>query len=178
MDYDRKSVGSSFYGRRQSSDVLQRDFPDPRARQDEVSSFYGGPPSGAARPSIEMLNQPNSAGYNNSSYFDAGRAEPVKGAYDEEAGYRDEPFDIYADFNNQGPRYSKAAFIADDGYALVCCPRLVCSRIMLQIPQSQLADLAREGGRYSRFGKRCTSGDGDRAGVGSGVGERRDAGYD
>lgn len=131
MDYDRKSVGSSFYGRRQSSDVLQRDFPDPRARQDEASSFYGGPPSGAARPSIEMLNQPNSAGYNNSSYFDAGRAEPVKGAYDEEAGYRDEPFDIYADFNNQGPRYSKAAFIADDGYVLVCFPGLVYSRVML-----------------------------------------------
>ena len=42
--------------------------------------------------------------------------EPVKGAYDEEdTAFRDEPFDIYADFNNQGPRYSKATFGFDDG---------------------------------------------------------------
>ncbi|THG99090.1 hypothetical protein EW026_g3187 [Hermanssonia centrifuga] len=48
------------------------------------------------------------------SYYAAGRTEPVKGGYDEDA-FRDEPFDIYADFNNAGPKYSKATFGVDDG---------------------------------------------------------------
>ena len=64
---------------------------------------------------MELLNQP-SAGYNPSTFLEGGRQEPIKGGYDEEHAFRDEPFDIYADFNNQGPRYSKATFGVDDGY--------------------------------------------------------------
>lgn len=122
MDYDRKSVGSSFYGgRRPSADALQRDFPGPgsqypeyqaHARQDSRSSFYN--PNGPSRASVELLNHP-SAGYNSNTFL-GGRSEPVKGGYDEEAAFQDEPFDIYADFNNAGPRYSRAAFTSDDGY--------------------------------------------------------------
>lgn len=130
MDYDRKSVGSSFYGgRRPSADALQRDFPSPthyadyapaaHARQDSRSSFYN--PDGPSRASVELLNQPTS-GYNPSTFLEGGRQEPIKGGYDEEAAFRDEPFDIYADFNNQGPRYSKATFGVDDGYALLPYP--------------------------------------------------------
>ena len=121
--YDRKSGVSSFYDRRRSSvDVLNQDFPSPstphygepqRTRHDSASSFYN--PNGPTRTSAEHWAQQQTAGYNSSSYFDAGRAEPVKGGYDEEEALRDEPFDIYADFNNTGPRYSKATFGADDG---------------------------------------------------------------
>ncbi|EKM49804.1 uncharacterized protein PHACADRAFT_106737 [Phanerochaete carnosa HHB-10118-sp] len=122
MDHDRKSVVSSFYGgRRASGDALQQDFPSPapyadytsHARQDSRSSFFN--PNAPGRGSVELLNK-QSAGYNNTTFFDGGRQEPVKGGYDEEAALRDEPFDIYADFNNQGPRYSRAAFGADNGY--------------------------------------------------------------
>lgn len=81
-------------------------------RNDDASSFYN--PNGPSRASAEHWTQRPTAGYNSSSYFDAGRAEPVKGGHDEEA-FQDEPFDIYADFNNAGPRYSKATFGADDG---------------------------------------------------------------
>ncbi|GJE92613.1 hypothetical protein PsYK624_087680 [Phanerochaete sordida] len=131
MDHDRKSVVSSFYGgRRASTDVLQQDFPSPshyadfasHARQDSRSSFFN--PNAPARGSVELLNQ-HSAGYNSTTFFDGGRQEPVKGAYDEEAAaFRDEPFDIYADFNNEGPRYSRATFGADDGYRRVNSPSL------------------------------------------------------
>ncbi|KAJ3556762.1 hypothetical protein NM688_g1846 [Phlebia brevispora] len=128
QEYDRKSAVSSFYDRRRSSvDVLNQDFPSPstphygqpeRTRHDSASSFYN--PNGPSRTSAEhWAQQPPAAGYNSSSYFDAGRTEPVKGGYDEE---RDEPFDIYADFNNTGPRYSKATFGLDNGYRPVNSP--------------------------------------------------------
>ena len=127
MEYDRKSAVSSFYGgRRASGDALQQDFPSPshyadypsHARQDSRSSFYN--PNGPSRASVELLNQP-SAGYNPST-FQGGRQEPIKGGYDEESAFQDEPFDIYADFNNQGPRYSKATFGQDDGYMTLPWP--------------------------------------------------------
>ena len=122
MDNDRKSAVSSFYGgRRASSDALQQDFPSPthyadypsHARQDSRSSFFN--PNAPHRGSVELLNQ-QSAGYNPTTFFDGGRQEPVKGGHDEEAAFRDEPFDIYADFNNAGPRYSRATFGTDNGY--------------------------------------------------------------
>lgn len=130
MDHDRKSVVSSFYGgRRASGEVLRQDFPSPshyadypsHARQDSRSSFFN--PNAPGRGSVELLNQ-QSAGYNNTTFFDGGRQEPVKAGYDEEAGFRDEPFDIYADFNNQGPRYSRATFGMDNGYRRVNSPSL------------------------------------------------------
>ncbi|KAF9453135.1 hypothetical protein P691DRAFT_659138 [Macrolepiota fuliginosa MF-IS2] len=44
-----------------------------------------------------------SAGYNSSSFY-PGREEPLKGGRDEE----EDAWDVYADFNNAGPRYSTA----------------------------------------------------------------------
>lgn len=125
MDSDRKSTVSSFYGRpRTSTDALNSDFPPPNSYSkppsrlpDEASSFYdpqrpsrAGLPPGAAATA--------SAGYNRNSFFYAGREEPLKGGYDEldaaadlegrTPPAHDQPWDVYADFNNAGPRYSTA----------------------------------------------------------------------
>ena len=122
MDYDRKSGTSSFYGNRRSSyDALNQDFPAPqfpeadRPRHDSTSTFNN--PNGPTRASAEAYSAYPSPGYNPSSFMAPARSEPLKGGYDEEP-YHDEPFDIYADFNNQGPRYSKAVFTPDDGCVL------------------------------------------------------------
>lgn len=135
MDYDRKSATSSFYGGRKTSiDALHSDFPASavqygqphaeRARHDSASSFYN--PNGPSRASVDISSPGYStAGYNRKSYFPAGRQEPVKGGYDEETtGLNDEPFDIYADFNNQGPRYSTVLGHQDSGYRPVSSPAL------------------------------------------------------
>ena len=107
MEYDRKSGVSSFYGdRRPSYDALHNpaapNAPTHRARADSSSSFFNpgaGLPPGAA----------HSAGYNRQSYYDAGRQEPVKGyGYDDPAEPAGDEWDVYADFNNAGPRYSTA----------------------------------------------------------------------
>ena len=91
MDSDRKSAVSSFYGGKSSFDALNTDFP---------------------RGNVDLLSGglPNSAGYNRRSYLDAGRQEPLKGGRDEEAdiGVQDDGWDVYADFNNAGPKYSAA----------------------------------------------------------------------
>ena len=121
MDSDRKSTVSSFYGgRRSSADALNRDYlaaapsSDPRARRDSSSSFFnpagpGALPRGAAVPS-----RTNGAGYNRMSYFDAGREEPVKGGLDEVEQPNEGGWDVYADFNNAGPRYSHAFGIGNN----------------------------------------------------------------
>ena len=116
MDYDRKSTVSSFYGGRRSGDALNADFPagaapPARPRVESTSSFYGDRNSRA-----DVYDAPPVAGYNQNSFFDAGRTEPVKGGGDEEAAW-----DIYADFNNAGPKYSTAFGMADTG-----CVHWVC----------------------------------------------------
>jgi hypothetical protein len=114
MDSDRRSAVSSFYGGRRSSvDALNRDYAPPslsdhRARRDSSSSFFnpnatGNFPRGAAEPA-----RVNGAGYNRMSYLDAGREEPVKGGNDEFERPNEGGWDVYADFNNAGPRYSHA----------------------------------------------------------------------
>lgn len=114
MEYDRKSAVSSFYGARRSIDALN-DVPvqaspsnnlprgAARPRAESQSSFYADRQS---RTSQDLLNT-QSAGYNASSFFAAGRQEPLKGGRDEEeeAG-NPESWDVFADFNNAGPRYS------------------------------------------------------------------------
>lgn len=108
MDADRKSTVSSFYhGRQPSNDALNSQFPrvstsaggGQRAQRDDVSSFFT-----PDRNSIDRLNNTGvmSAGYNKNSFFHGGREEPLKGGKDEE----EEAWDVYADFNNSGPRYS------------------------------------------------------------------------
>jgi hypothetical protein len=106
MDSDRKSAVSSFYGGKNSFDALNSDFP--RGNVDLLSSGH-----------------PNSAGYNQGSFFDAGRQEPLKGGRDEEADVglnQDDAWDVYADFNNVGPRYSTAFGQNDAGYRQIPLP--------------------------------------------------------
>ncbi|KAK0201525.1 hypothetical protein DFS33DRAFT_1348042 [Desarmillaria ectypa] len=106
MDPDRKSTVSSFYGHKGPADPLNADYPSPtgnnygsqRTPRDDASSFFN-PDRGSRH-----LDNYGSAGYNRNSFFFAGREEPLKGGQDEEHG--NEGFDIYADFNNAGPRYS------------------------------------------------------------------------
>lgn len=88
MEPDRKSTVSSVYGGRKSSDALNNDFPP--------------------TPPVNFGNaRTSTAGYNRTSFLHTGREEPLKGGRDEELG-QDEPWDVYADFNNAGPRYSAA----------------------------------------------------------------------
>lgn len=105
-----------------------------RAERDDASSFYGGRGS----TELLSPTGRTSAGYNRMSYFDVGREAPVKGGRDEEedVGFRrggaarnpggdsystrgsaygqgpeadeGDAWDVYADFNNAGPRYSTA----------------------------------------------------------------------
>lgn len=85
-------------------------------RKSVVSSFYGD-----RRSSFDPLNQNQSghhtrpsAGYNQESFLAAGRQEPLKGGRDEEeeeaaaADLSSPGWDVYADFNNAGPKYSTA----------------------------------------------------------------------
>ena len=115
MDSDRKSTVSSFYGGRRSSvDALNRDYvaappsSDPRARRDSSSSFFNPMAAGALPRGAGAPSHTNGAGYNRMSYFDAGRSEPVKGGYDEVEQPNEGGWDVFADFNNTGPRYSHA----------------------------------------------------------------------
>jgi hypothetical protein len=106
MDSDRKSAVSSFYGGKTSFDALNTDFP-----RGNVDLLSGG--------------RSHTAGYNRSSFLDAGRQEPLKGGRDEEAeaGLQDDGWDVYADFNNAGPKYSAAfgqseAGLVSNGFSL------------------------------------------------------------
>ncbi|KAF9778724.1 hypothetical protein BJ322DRAFT_1014202 [Thelephora terrestris] len=115
MDPDRKSQVSSYYGGRRSGDALNDNSGNPvrpqRSRYDSASS-YQNQDAGQPRPSTELLNGgTRSAGYNQNSFFDAGRTEPLKGGFDEEdplSGKNEGSWDVFADFNNAGPRYSEA----------------------------------------------------------------------
>ncbi|EAU86219.1 hypothetical protein CC1G_03430 [Coprinopsis cinerea okayama7 len=64
-----------------------------------------------------------SAGYNQGSYLNAGREEPVKGGRDERD--EEEAWDVYADFNNAGPRYSTNLGLTtnSNGYQQLPTPR-------------------------------------------------------
>ncbi|KAJ4482507.1 hypothetical protein J3R30DRAFT_3369414 [Lentinula aciculospora] len=136
MDSDRKSTVSSFYGgRRGSQDALNNDFPSssgpsysnyaPQVRgRDDASSFFD--PERTSR-NLDGAGRASTAGYNRGSFFLAGREEPVKGGHDEEeAGGNGGAWDIYADFNNEGPRYSSAfgsSSTAADAYSQYCFVR-------------------------------------------------------
>jgi hypothetical protein len=107
MDSDRKSTVSSFYGARKT-EALHQDYPPQPTSgrgRDDASSFFQ-----PDRSSMDHLNARSSAGYNRGSFFHAGREEPLKGGIDEEADLGNQPdaWDVYADFNNAGPRYSTA----------------------------------------------------------------------
>ncbi|KAJ7166370.1 hypothetical protein C8R43DRAFT_192939 [Mycena crocata] len=129
MDSDRKSTVSSFYGGRKGSlDALNQDFPSPTDHyggqqpagrtRDDASSFFN--PDRTSRGSMDLLaGRSNTAGYNRGSFFHTGREEPLKGGRDEEEltpGPGDGAWDVYADFNNAGPKYSSAFGQQDTGY--------------------------------------------------------------
>jgi hypothetical protein len=116
-------------------DALNSDFPahqgggsgyaNPRGRYESTNSFYESPMAHAGADGMDHrhsiapfgngtsnpLNSSGGAGYNSSSYHYAGREEPLRGGDEEEAfspgiPHNDEPWDVYADFNNTGPRYA------------------------------------------------------------------------
>jgi len=97
---------SSLYGGKSSTEPLNREHvgrPSGRGR-DDSSSFFPGEAS-----SMDHINASRpSAGYNKGSFHLAGREEPVRGGPDEEQnnGEGGEAWDVFADFNNTGPRYS------------------------------------------------------------------------
>lgn len=127
MDYDGRSAVSSFYGGRKNSlDALNSDFPAPNAQQsyaqparnryDSASSFYNA--DRASRGSADILGGGGQhVGYNQTSFFQPVREEPVKGGFDEEANFspKNDDFNIYNDFNNAGPKYSTAFGMNDVG---------------------------------------------------------------
>lgn len=123
MDYDRKSNVSSFYGGRKNSlDALTSDFQvtsPPERTRDDASSFFQS--DQVPRRSIDPLTGGTStAGYNRNSFFHAGREEPLKGGHDEEEAVNqvgEGIWDVYADFNNTGPRYSSAFGQTEKGSA-------------------------------------------------------------
>jgi len=101
---------SSFYGGRKSSvDALNREYQaqptGPSRGRDDASSFFQ-----PERSSADHLNGRSSSGYNRGTFYPGGREEPLKGGRDEEKdlGGETEAWDVYADFNNAGPRYSTA----------------------------------------------------------------------
>ncbi len=86
-------------------------------------SKRGGPDRDDASSFFSPQMQPQGAGYNRASFFDSGRTAPVKGGRDEEEAAfidgdpgqpKDAGWDVYADFNNTGPRYSNAFVKYDD----------------------------------------------------------------
>jgi hypothetical protein len=118
MESDRKSAVSSFFGGRKTSiDPLNSNIP-PRspphfAREhdpDTASSFFN-----PERASVDPLSnrQPPSAGYNSLSFLHTGREEPLRAGKDEEE--QEGAWDVFADFNNTGPRYSAAFGQRDEG---------------------------------------------------------------
>lgn len=140
MDGDRKSTVSSFYGGRKSNDVLANEYGRPagaapsRAQGgDDASSFFSPDRMANTNPYDSAPQErspgvtPGTAGYNRSSFFFAGRQEPLKGGRDEEemrprgndSGPPDDSWDVYADFNNAGPRYSGAVFGNNNG-CVIC----------------------------------------------------------
>lgn len=89
---------------------------DQSRRKSGVSSYYD---NNAAEPWSPPAEQDlHSAGYNGTSFLAAGRQEPLKGGRDEEEGVQqqEESWDVYADFNNAGPRYSTVPFGTGTGY--------------------------------------------------------------
>jgi hypothetical protein len=123
---DRKSTVSSYYGRR-SQDILSSNpspaehlpmTTQPRQRIDSSSSYNPKGNGDEYSPRHDSFSNPPSArgaphagfnvGYNNrDSFAQSRRSERVKGAYDDEEEGKGPGWDVYADFNNAGPRYSQ-----------------------------------------------------------------------
>ena len=108
---DGRSAVESFYGapgNRQSTSYAPVEHnpeddpftPPPRGRRDSASTFFG---RNDEKGEYEMQSRPSGG---RASLYGQPRQEPVK--YDEDPEDGATAFDIYADFNNAGPRYSGA----------------------------------------------------------------------
>lgn len=129
-DADTRSQVSSFYGRPSSVanvDSLSRQ-PQPSntpgaardTRRDSASSFFRPEEHGAAEGLDYNTANRRGGGYDRTSYFglDGPKGDiGTRGGKDEENA----DWDVYADFNNAGPRYA-APFIQDDGYRAIRDP--------------------------------------------------------
>ncbi|KDQ06969.1 hypothetical protein BOTBODRAFT_140559 [Botryobasidium botryosum FD-172 SS1] len=116
MSHPRTEDTFTYSGRRTPTDSVplrHNDYQtvghDPRTRRDsQASSFFGR--TAAGEPAAGFSN----AAYNRDSYYNPQpRMEPVKGGDEPEEGW-----DVYADFNNAGPRYANhyTGTTSGDGY--------------------------------------------------------------
>lgn len=111
---DRRSAVSSFYGGGPSpmntlNNPAAQDYSraDGRERRDSSSTFFG---RNVDEYGNSLLGPPRGdAGYSSDSYrAQPGRVEPVKGLHDDEEQGGAGGWNVFADFNNAGPRYSTA----------------------------------------------------------------------
>ncbi|CAE6463917.1 unnamed protein product [Rhizoctonia solani] len=118
-DPETRSQVSSFYGRPSSQmnmdSMRQQRQPDGTNRRDSTSSFFR-PDEHGASGDYDSANR-RGGGYDRTSYIGLDNPRGDIGA----AG-KDDEWDIYADFNNQGPRYATTPFQADTGYRAIRDP--------------------------------------------------------
>ncbi|CAE7233934.1 unnamed protein product [Rhizoctonia solani] len=110
-DFDTRSQVSSFYGRPSSQmnmDSVRRPQDAALNRRDSNSSFFRPDEHGPG--DYDSTNR-RGGGYDRSSYIGLDNPRGDIGA----AG-KDEEWDVYADFNNAGPRYNSTPFQPDTGY--------------------------------------------------------------
>ncbi|KAG8775517.1 hypothetical protein FRC12_001441 [Ceratobasidium sp. 428] len=130
-DADTRSQVSSFYGRPSSVANIDTHARQPQTlntpgtakdnRRDSTSSFFRPDEYGATQ-GLDYNDTVNrrGGGYDRTSYFglDGPKGDiGTQGGKDEENGN----WDVYADFNNAGPRYA-GPFIQDDGYRAIRDP--------------------------------------------------------
>ncbi|CUA68832.1 hypothetical protein RSOLAG22IIIB_03697 [Rhizoctonia solani] len=114
-DFDTRSQVSSFYGRPSSQmnmdSVSRQHRPQQEGinRRDSNSSFFR-PEEYGPSGDYDSANR-RGGGYDRSSYIGLDNPRGDIGA----AG-KDEEWDVYADFNNAGPRYVTTPFQQDTGY--------------------------------------------------------------
>ncbi|CAE6524908.1 unnamed protein product [Rhizoctonia solani] len=116
-DFDTRSHVSSFYGRPSSQmnmDSTSHQQPQDTNvnRRDSTSSFFR-PDEYGASGDYDSTNR-RGGGYDRSSYIGLENPRGDIGA----AG-KDEEWDVYADFNNAGPRYVTTPFQQDTGYRAI-----------------------------------------------------------
>ncbi|KAG8885375.1 hypothetical protein FRB98_001829 [Tulasnella sp. 332] len=141
-DFDGRSAVSSFYG----GQSVMNDPPTYASRgnggpgrRDSQSTFFGrnGEDYNPQQPQYESypLRDHNAEYAGHSTYPPPPDAiEPVKGGYDDDPGDvgKGAGWDIYADFNNNGPRYSNVPFAGtmkgNDGYRPLKAPDSISSK--------------------------------------------------
>ncbi|KAG8920289.1 hypothetical protein FRC02_000993 [Tulasnella sp. 418] len=115
-DYDDgRSAVSSFYGGRRSQDVFRKaeaqQPPRQRERRDSHSTFFG------KHVEDYSADQQDYRSPRSPDYPPTGRGSHSAHGRDEEANAgAGGGWDVFADFNNAGPRYSTAFGVKNDGY--------------------------------------------------------------